>query len=310
MSRPDPSAAPPKVGGPITIGSPQLEQVLEATPDKARPVLPQNFEQWWKLAEIACSSAFAPKGFNIQTCFLAMQYGASLGLEPLAALQGIGVINGKPSLYGDALLAVCMASKDWLEMSESIEGEGENRKAVCVVSRKGKDGKAKETRQEFSWGEAVKAKLTTKEGPWKNYPRRMMQMRARSWALRDAFADALRGVKSYEEERDLLETVVEETEQRLEEPDKQDPPPQVKPGPPQDEPPKEEAEPPPPEPEGDPSADLLALTPEEIWERYQAWLKGKHPKQVRDLRVSLGFEIDTDKMSQEDWLALHNAISA
>ena len=55
----------------------------------------------------------------------------------------------------------------------------------------------------FSVGMAKKANLWGKHGPWTQYPDRMLQNRARSFALRDAFADVLRGVISTEEARDI-----------------------------------------------------------------------------------------------------------
>ena len=50
--------------------------------------------------------------------------------------------------------------------------------------------------------DAKRAGLWTKAGPWQTYPRRMLQMRARSFALRDAFPDVLKGLISVEEALD------------------------------------------------------------------------------------------------------------
>jgi hypothetical protein len=50
--------------------------------------------------------------------------------------------------------------------------------------------------------EAKKAGLWGKQGPWTQYPRRMLQMRARGFALRDAFPDVLRGLVTAEEAAD------------------------------------------------------------------------------------------------------------
>jgi hypothetical protein len=55
----------------------------------------------------------------------------------------------------------------------------------------------------FSVADAKKASLWGKAGPWSNYPKRMLQMRARSWALRDAFPDVLRGIGIKEEQHDI-----------------------------------------------------------------------------------------------------------
>ena len=50
--------------------------------------------------------------------------------------------------------------------------------------------------------DAKLAGLTTRSPVWKSYPKRMLQMRARGFALRDQFADALKGLSSAEEVRD------------------------------------------------------------------------------------------------------------
>ena len=41
-----------------------------------------------------------------------------------------------------------------------------------------------------------------KQGPWTQYPKRMRQMRARAFALRDVFADILKGMPIAEELQD------------------------------------------------------------------------------------------------------------
>jgi hypothetical protein len=54
---------------------------------------------------------------------------------------------------------------------------------------------------------AQRAGLTRNEGPWQTYPERMLRMRARSWTMRDAFADVLRGLQLREEVEDYVESV-------------------------------------------------------------------------------------------------------
>jgi hypothetical protein len=42
----------------------------------------------------------------MEAVLIALQHGAELGLPKMASLQNIAVINGKPSVYGDALMAL------------------------------------------------------------------------------------------------------------------------------------------------------------------------------------------------------------
>ena len=57
----------------------------------------------------------------------------------------------------------------------------------------------------FSEQDAKVAGLWGKSGPWKQYPKRMLQMRARGFNLRDNFADILGGLITAEEARDMPE---------------------------------------------------------------------------------------------------------
>ncbi len=149
-----------------------------------------------------CNSGLAPNGFKTpDAVMVAIQHGMELGLSPMASLQSIAVINGRPTLYGDGLMAVARAHPACEDVIETFErGEGdENMKATCEVRRKG----CVPVVRTFSVAQARKAGLWGKSGPWTQYPQRMLQMRARGFALRDAFADALKGFRCAEEERDI-----------------------------------------------------------------------------------------------------------
>jgi hypothetical protein len=80
-----------------------------------------------------------------------------------------------------------------------MEGEGDNLTAVCEAKRQGYPAP---TTVRFSVADAKKAGLWGKSGPWTQYPSRMLQLRARGFALRNAFADALRGLVTAEEAQD------------------------------------------------------------------------------------------------------------
>jgi hypothetical protein len=58
----------------------------------------------------------------------------------------------------------------------------------------------------FSMAMAEHAGLCRTEGAWQSYPERMLRMRARSWTMRDGFADILRGLQLREEIDDHVKT--------------------------------------------------------------------------------------------------------
>jgi hypothetical protein len=129
---------------------------------------------------------------------VAIQWGREVGLGPLQALQNIAVINGRPSIWGDAALALVRGHPDCASVQEGAEGEGDARHGWCEVTRRGEQPQ----RRTFSIADAKRAGLWGKAGPWTQYPDRMLQLRARGFAIRDVFPDALRGVLTREEAED------------------------------------------------------------------------------------------------------------
>jgi len=162
---------------------------------------PTTFTEARQFAEELASSSLVPKAYTGKPLdvLVAMQWGAEIGLAPMQALQNIAVINGKPSVYGDAAMALVQASPHCEDIEEYFENENTpNPVAVCVAKRRGR----KPVVAKFSVEDAKRAGLWGKQGPWQAYPRRMMQMRARGFALRDAFPDALKGLITVEEAQD------------------------------------------------------------------------------------------------------------
>ena len=160
-----------------------------------------------KFGEMVAASDFAPKDFRGKpaSCVLAIQAGAEIGLSPMQALQSIAVVNGRPSIFGDAALAVVKASPVCEYVTEAVEGDGEQMVATCTAKRR---GYPTPTVVRFTVADAKKAGLWGKSGPWSQYPKRMLQMRARGFALRDAFPDCLRGIITAEEAQDYPTQVV------------------------------------------------------------------------------------------------------
>lgn len=176
---------------------------------KIAAIIPTDIDQAYRLAGIIASANMAPKSYNraADAIMVAIIHGSEVGLPPMAALQSIAVINGMPTIWGDGALGLVRSSGLLEDISETIEGEGEAMVATCVAKRV---GQATPIVGRFSVFDAKKAGLWNKQGPWNQYPKRMLQMRARSWCLRDGFADVLRGLRLTEEVRDMGDLAVDD----------------------------------------------------------------------------------------------------
>jgi hypothetical protein len=162
---------------------------------------PVTLDEAMRFSEMLSKSQMVPKAYQgkPEDVLVAVQWGKELGLAPLQALQNIACINGKPSVYGDAAMALVQASSVCEGIEEFFEGEGTpNPIAVCVAHRRNRTP----VTAKFSVEDAKRAGLWNKPGPWQAYPKRMMQMRARGFALRDAFPDVLKGLITAEEAQD------------------------------------------------------------------------------------------------------------
>lgn len=169
---------------------------LSVKPASQFDLSPQNFEQALTFSNYLAESELVPKDFKGKpgNCLIAMQWGAELGLKPLQALQNLAIINGRPALWGDAVIALVRSS----HACEYVIEEDDGTTATCKVKRRGEP----EQVRTFSMKDAALAGLAGKSGPWTQYPKRMRQMRARAFALRDVFPDVLKGMPVAEEVMD------------------------------------------------------------------------------------------------------------
>jgi hypothetical protein len=170
-------------------------------------IVPTSLSEVKELARMIALAEWAPEcyrdvdGNYLQPKIeLAIMHGATVGLGPIAAVHSIALIGGKPSVWGDGALSVIEHSGLLEDMVEDYELDGdEGLVAVCTMKRR---HRATPIVTRFSMAMAERAGLTRSEGPWQTYPERMLRMRARSWTMRDAFADVLRGLQLREEVED------------------------------------------------------------------------------------------------------------
>jgi len=170
-------------------------------------VVPRDATEAYSMACQLANSGMVPRTYQGKpdSVLVAIQMGSELGMSPIASLSSIAVINGTPAIWGDGLLALVLDSGLLEDIDETFSGEfgKDDYTATCTVCRK---GMKKEKVRTFSISEAKAASLWGKAGPWKQYPKRMLQMRSRAFALRDVFPDVLKGLKIREEVEDYSGT--------------------------------------------------------------------------------------------------------
>lgn len=216
---------------PEVAPAPQVPAVAEARPAKAElragasvtPIIPRTIEEVGRIAKAVITAGLQPdsyKGNNpeemISKVIIGIMKGSEVGLPPISALSTIAVINNRPVIWGDGAVALIQAKgllerivTKWSGGTEIVEGKEPvpndfpaDYKCTVEIYRRG----FKEPFVgEFSVRDAIRAGLwgNTKRDPWMKYPKRMLFIRARAFAIRDGFADVLAGLSLREEIEDL-----------------------------------------------------------------------------------------------------------
>jgi hypothetical protein len=159
-----------------------------------------DMESMWRFCMAVVNSGTFKEINTPEVALIRLQAGLELGLTPIWSLTNILVTNGRPSVWGDALLGLVLQHAECQDVIETFEGTGDELTAICEVHRRGR----LPVKRTFSVNDAKRAGLHGKN-VHNAYPKRMLQMRARSWACRDAFADALRGLAVVEEQTGVIE---------------------------------------------------------------------------------------------------------
>lgn len=146
-----------------------------------------------ELGSTLIASGLLPDGVKKPESAVAiMVKGAEIGLSAMYALSHIAIINGKPAMSAEAMLALVQRSGHRIRIVETTSEK-------CAVVGVRREDPKHPTRIEWTMEDAKRAQLAGK-GPWKTYPRAMLRSRAISELCRATFADVLSGVSYVPEE--------------------------------------------------------------------------------------------------------------
>lgn len=146
-------------------------------------------------AETLAESSLLPKQFQKQPAnvLMAIEYGNSLELSPIQAIQEITVINGKPTASANLIGALVRKAGHRLR----VKADTATKTAVAQITRHDDPEYVYEVRWDME--RAKSAGLTGKDN-WKNYPEAMLKARAITEVAREACPEALMGINYTREE--------------------------------------------------------------------------------------------------------------
>ncbi len=174
--------------------------------------LPTTWSELYNYAKEISQTDFVPDQMRGKTgaVLACWQKGHEVGLLPMASLQSIAIINGRPSIHSAGYWALITGHPlcEWtteLSSEEALtKGYGE-----CIVQRRRSPHPVirrftiKMAQDAGLWGGTGDTKEKREKSVWFKYPGRMLQMRARHLAGDDAIPEAAQGLIPAEIAEDL-----------------------------------------------------------------------------------------------------------
>jgi len=145
-----------------------------------------------QMGTMAVKSGFLPTSIKTveQAVIIALK-GRELGIPPMQAFSSISVINGKPCLGSELMLALV-----YKHHPQAVVNFLESTNEVCKLEAKRPGGKM--CTWTFTIDDAKRAGLLGK-GPWQQYPGNMLRWRCISNMCKAVFPDAVMGCYTPEE---------------------------------------------------------------------------------------------------------------
>lgn len=161
-----------------------------------RALMPRDYQEAFAMAgAMARSGLFAAK--SPEQAVVILMTGMELGLAPAQAMRGIYVVQNRPVLSADMMVAICKAAKDVCCFFRLVETT--DTKATYETQRV---GDPEPTRLTFTMEDAKRAKLSGKE-IWQAYPAPLLRARCSSGLARAVYPDLLLGLYTPEEAEDF-----------------------------------------------------------------------------------------------------------
>lgn len=154
--------------------------------ENALAIIPRTLLEVSQLAEILAKSTLLPKGLHGKVPDVVVQIlaGQELGLSPMAAIRGIHLIEGKPVLAADTMVALVLRSG----LAEYFSCVEESDQRVTYETKR--RGSPVAQRGTWSVEDTKRAGLQMKDN-WRSFPRSMMKARAKAALARDVYPDVL-----------------------------------------------------------------------------------------------------------------------
>lgn len=166
------------------------------------PFSPQNLNEAMTISKQLATSDLCPKSFGgkPENVLAAIMMGHELGFGVMQSLSNIAVVNGRASVWGEAVSALILNSGLCDYLLDSVTGDGKALSVTIKTKRKGMP----EYSYTYSWADAEKAGLVGKD-TYQKYPKDMLYWKCLGRVGKRIYADVMKGI-AIREIADEMET--------------------------------------------------------------------------------------------------------
>lgn len=159
-----------------------------AVVDPTRAFEPNSFREAVELSKVLIASGLMPRSVGRpEAAVTIIMAGRELGLTAMQSLRAIHVVEGKPTLSADLMVALVKKLPD-CEYFRLVKSTGE----IATYETK-RRGDPEPTTLSFTFEEAKAAGLTGKDN-WRKYTAAMLRARASAALCRAVYPDAMMGI--------------------------------------------------------------------------------------------------------------------
>lgn len=175
------------------------ELIVHQAPEKKD----NSLVQFMEVAKVFAVSELVPSTYRLKpaNCLVALEMAHRVGVSPMAVMQNLNIINGRPSWSAQYIIAAVNSCGRFSQLQYEMTGEGESRS--CVAWATAKDGKRIESPVVSIAMAKAEGWLGRTGSKWKTMPDLMLRYRAASFFGRLNCPEFLFGMMSEEESEEI-----------------------------------------------------------------------------------------------------------
>lgn len=158
-----------------------------------------------RAAKLLSDSALVPEAFrgNISNCTIALEMASRMGASPLAVMQNLYIVHGRPSWSSQFIIAAVNSTGKFTPIRFVIEGSGDDRSCVAWATERGSNERLESP--PISIGMSKKEGWFGKNGSkWQTMPELMLRYRAATLFGRLYAPEVLMGMQTADEVEDTI----------------------------------------------------------------------------------------------------------